>query len=172
MSLDVETLAGLSPLESLLSQGYSRTTIARLAYLRIPQLRQWQEEMSFPTDTGMVRVKAVDNLTKELWKLNLPFDPVALYEAHVVLLERDGKPYGAKLSHFFEISKWKTSDIIEYAEGIESILTAEDISETYPGTYKVVKHDDGGKAIIPVPGVQLITAAELSRDWLEYSLIK
>lgn len=172
MSLDVETLTGLSPLESLLSQGYSKTTIARLAYLRIPQLRQWQEEMSFPTDTGMVRVKAVDNLTKELWKRDLPFDPVALYESHIVLLEKDGKPYGAKLSHFFEISKWKTDDVIEYVEGLDIFLTAEDIAETYPGTYKVVKHDDGEKAIIPVPGVELITAAELSRDWLEYSLIK
>lgn len=171
MTIDLATLEGLSPLQSLLEQGFSKTTIARLAYLRVPQLKQWQDEMSFPTDTGVIRVKAVDNIVRELWKQDLPYDPVAFYESHVVLLEKNGKPYGAKLSHFFEISKWKFNHIVDYARSIDEILDAGTIAERYPATYKVIRAEDGSKAIVAVPGVELISASELAENWLQYELI-
>ena len=161
----------MEPLKSLLHQGFSKTTLARVAYLRIPQLRQWEQEMIFPADTALVRIKALDSVLRELWKMDLPFDPVAFYEAHMVLLERDGIPYSAKLSHFFEANKWKHSDIVNYAESLDSILTQEDIEEQYPSSYKVVTASDGAKAIVPVRGVKPITAQDLVQNWNEYSLI-
>lgn len=172
MVFDVLELTGLEPLKSLLAQGFSKTTLARVAYLRIPQLRQWEQEMIFPADTALVRIKALDAVSRELWSLNLPFDPVAFYEAHVVLLEKDGVPFGAKLSHFFEITKWKQDDIIAYAESIDSILTPQDIEEKYPSSYKVVNASDGSKSIVPVPGIKLISTHELSDSWKDYTLIK
>lgn len=172
MGFDIKELEGLSPLKSLIAQGYSKTTLARVAYLRVPQLKEWEREMSFPTDTGVVRVKALDNISKELWSLNLPYDPVGLYESHIVLLEKDGRPFGAKLSHFFEITKWKQSDIVSYAGNLDSILTAQDIEEAYPSSYRVITGSDGNKSIVPVPGVKLISSFELSDQWNEYSLIK
>lgn len=172
MGFDIKELEGLSPLKSLLTQGYSKTTLARVAYLRVPQLKQWENEMIFPTDTALVRIKALDTISKELWELNLPFDPVAFYEAHVVLLEKDGLPFGAKLSHFFEITQWKQDHIISYAQGLDSILTPQDVEETYPSSYKVVTASDGNKSIVPVPGVKLLSASELSEEWKNFSLIK
>lgn len=172
MVLDIKELEGLSPLKSLLAQGYAKTTLARVAYLRIPQLKEWEKDRSFPTDTGVVRIKALDNLSKELWGMDLPYDPVALYEAHVVLLEKDGVPFGAKLSHFFEITKWKQTDMVSYAESVDSILTSQDVEEVYPSSYKVVKASDGNKSIVAVPGVKLISQSELSDQWKDYSLIK
>lgn len=172
MGFDIKELEGLSPLKSLLTQGYSKTTLARVAYLRVPQLKQWEQEMIFPTDTALVRIKALDNISKELWNLNLPFDPVAFYEEHVVLLEKDGLPFGAKVSHFFEITKWKHNDIVSYAEGLDAILTSQEIGEKYPSSYKVVKDLDGNKSIVAVPGVRLISSFELADQWKEYSLIK
>lgn len=172
MGFDIKELEGLSPLKSLLAQGYSKTTLARVAYLRVPQLKQWEQEMIFPTDTALVRIKALDNISKELWELNLPYDPVAFYESHIVLLEKDELPYGAKLSHFFEITQWKQDDIVAYAQGVDSILTPQDIEESYPSYYKVVTAEDGNKSIVPVPGVKLLSATELSDDWKEFTLIK
>lgn len=172
MTTKEKETTGLSSLQSLLSQGYSKTTLARVAYLRIPQLKQWEQEMIFPADTALVRINALDALSQELGKLNLPYDPVAFYESHIVLLEKDGLPYGARLSHFFELLKWKVSDILTYAESTDAILSASDIAEEYPASYKVVTASDGNKSIVQVPGIEIISANELSENWKEYTLIK
>lgn len=159
-----------NPIERLYDAGFSLFTLGRIANVPVSHIKVWRKEL--PKDRpGVDKIRSLLSLYEDMLAKDLDFDPVALYEEQLVLVEIDGEKRFVRLYQFFETGIWDKAEFMEYVTSLKSFFSLTEFREMFPDDYQTVELEGGEKAIVNTNAVESIGNAELIRHKDDISVL-
>lgn len=151
-----------NPVERLYQAGFSWFTLGRVANVPVSHIKVWRKELP-ENRPGMEQIHRLASLYDAMMAKDFDFDPAALYEEQLVLVEINDTKRFVRLYQFFETGIWDQAKFMDYAASVKDLFSLTEFREMFPDDYQTVELDSGDKAIVNTNAVESIGNAELIR---------